>query len=122
MDILMIAIALFVILVMAHSFTLRKPLAERVVRICCSIFLLPSFVCVVSPALRHHTATVFAVACFIWIAVCIATSYAFYELRRQLCALSCNENAKNLPALMGAGAVVILGIVACVCLVEWICA
>ena len=118
----MIVISLFAILVMAHSFASRKPLADRVLLICASIFLLPSFVCVVYPALRHHTATVFAVACFIWIVVCVATSYAFYELRRQLCALSCNENAKNLPALMGAGAVVILGIVACVCLVEWICA
>ena len=120
MDALMFASSIFVILMMAYSFALRKSLAEKVSVICGSILLLLSLVGMVSPLLRHRIDAVFGVVCFIWIAVCVATSYAFYELRRQL--FSCNENATSLPALMGASAVLILGIVACLCLVEWICA
>ena len=121
MDMLISLISVITILAMAHSFASRKPLADRVYIICGSIFLLLGFVCMAYPFRGHRIShTVFGVVCFIWIAVCVATSYAFGELSRQLCAFSCNENAKNLPALIGAGAVVILGIVACMCLLQWI--
>lgn len=116
-------ISFIAILAMAHSFASRKPLADRAYIICGCIFLLIGFACMVYPFRGHRISyTVFGVVCFIWIAVCVATSYAFGQLRRQLCAYSCSESAKNLPALIGAGAVVILGIVACVCLLQWILA
>lgn len=124
MDLEIFIMSLIVIVVMGHSFALRKPLADRVFMVCGSICLLISFACLaylVRLAHGHHIAyNVFGVVCFIWIVVCVATSYAFGELGRQLCAFSCNENAKNLPALIGTGAVVILGIVACMRLLQWI--
>ena len=119
MDALISLLSVIAILLMAHSFVSRKPLADRAFIICGSIFLLLGFACMAYPFRGHRIShTVFGVVCFIWIAVCVATSYAFGELRRQL--FSCNENAKSLPALMGAGAVVILGIVACMRLLQWI--
>lgn len=121
---LIFAFSLLIIVAMGHSFALRKPLADRVFMVCGSICLLISFACLaylVRLAHGHRISyTVFGVVCFIWIAVCVATSYAFGEMGRQLCAFSCNENAKNLPALIGTGTVVILGIVACMCLLQWI--
>lgn len=116
-------ISVIAILMMGHSFASWKPLADRACIICGSIFLLIGFACMVYPFRGHRIShTVFGVVCFIWIAVCVATSYAFGQLGRQLCAYSCNENAKNLPTLIGAGAVAILGIVACMCLLQWILA
>ena len=115
MSSLIFVFSLIVIVTMAYSFALRKPLAERVYLFCGCIFLLLNCVCLAYLARGHRvTDAVFGVVCFIWIGVCVATSYAFCEFRRQLWA------AKSLPALIGALAVTILGVVACVCLIEWI--
>ena len=115
------AVALIALLVLAQAFTRWNYLKNRVPVVVSSISLL---LCCVGVAylIRGHSITdaVFGVACFIWIAVCVATSYAFGEWWRQLNAFSCNENTKNLPALIGAGVVVILGSVAWVCLLRWI--
>lgn len=115
------AVALIALLVLAQAFTRWNYLKNRVPVVVSSISLL---LCCVGVAylIRGHSITdaVFGVACFIWIAVCVATSYAFGEWWRQLYAFSCNENTKNLPALIGAGVVVILGSVAWVCLLRWI--
>lgn len=114
-------VALIALLGMALAFTRWNYLENRVPVVVSSISLL---LCCVGVAylIRGHSITdaVFGVACFIWIAVCAATSYAFGEWWRQLYAFSCNENTKNLPALIGAGVVVILGSVAWVCLLQWI--
>lgn len=114
-------VALIALLGMALAFTRWNYLENRVPVVVSFISLL---LCCVGVAylLRGHSITdaVFGVACFIWIAVCVATSYAFGEWWRQLYAFSCNENTKNLPALIGAGVVVILGGVAWVCLLQWI--
>ena len=115
MDSLIFTLSLIAIVSMAYSFALRKPLADRAFHFCGCIFLLLNCVCLAYLARGHRvTDAVFGVVCFIWIGVCVATSYAFYEFRRQLWA------AKSLPALIGALAVTILGIVACVCLMQWI--
>lgn len=114
-------VALIALLGMALAFTRWNYLENRVPVVVSFISLL---LCCVGVAylLRGHSITdaVFGVACFIWIAVCVATSYAFGEWWRQLYAFSCNENTKNLPALIGAGVVVILGGVAWVRLLQWI--
>ena len=115
------AFSLLIIVTMAHAFTMRKPLADRMYVICGFICILLSIACLAYVFHGQRVAyTVFGVVTFIWIAVCIATSYAFSKVMRQLCTCSCNENAKSLPALIGALAVTILGIVACVCLMQWI--
>lgn len=121
MDMLSFAYSLLIIVTMGYSFALRKTLADKMFMICGFIFLLFGIVSLAYPFRGHHIAyTVFNVVCFIWIAVCVATSYAFYEFGRRL--FSCNENTKSLPALMGTGTVVILGIIACTRLLQWICA
>lgn len=90
------AVALIALLVLAQAFTRWNYLKNRVPVVVSSISLL---LCCVGVAylIRGHSITdaVFGVACFIWIAVCIATSYAFGEFWRQLYAFSCNENTKN---------------------------
>ena len=115
MDSLIFALSLIAIVSMAYSFAMRKPLADRVFHFCGCIFLLLNCVCLayLAPG-RHITGAVFGVVCFIWIVICVATSYAFYEFRRQLWA------AKNLPALIGALAVAVLGVIACACLLQWV--
>ena len=124
MDVFIISI--IVIVVMAHLFTLRKPLADRVFIVCGSICLLISFACLaylVRLAHGHYIAyNVFGVVCFIWIVVCVVTAYALCESWRRLCVYCDNENAKNLLVLIGTLAVVVLGIVACMRLLQWILA
>jgi hypothetical protein len=119
-------ISIIVIVVMAHSFALRKPLADRVFKVCGSICLLISFACLaylVRLAHGHHIAdNVFGVVCFIWIVVCVVTAYALCESWRRLCVYCDNENAKNLLVLIGTLAVAVLGIVACMRLLQWILA
>lgn len=119
-------ISIIVIVVMAHLFALRKPLADRVFLICGSICLLISFTCLaylVRLAHGHYIAyNVFGVVCFIWIVVCVVTAYALCESWRRLCVYCDNENAKNLLVLIGTLAVVVLGIVACMRLLQWILA
>ena len=114
-------VALIALLGMALAFTRWNYLENRVPVVVSSISLL---LCCVGVAylLRGHSITdaVFGVACFIWIAVCIATSYAFGEWWQRLRVYFRNKNAKNFLALTGTGAVVILGIVACVRLLQWI--
>ena len=115
MDILIYAISLIAILSMVYSFAMRKPLADRVYHFCGCIFLLLSCVCLAYLAPRHHiTGAVFGVVCFIWIAVCVASSYAFYQFMRQLCA------AKNLLALIGTLVVAVLGVISWAGLLQWI--
>lgn len=124
MDVFIISI--IVIVVMAHLFALRKPLADRVFIVCGSICLLISFACLaylVRLAHGHYIAfNVFGVVCFIWIVVCVVTAYALCESWRRLCVYCDNENAKNLLVLIGTLAVVVLGIVACMRLLQWILA
>lgn len=124
MDVFIISI--IVIVVMAHLFALRKPLADRVFIVCGSICLLISFACLaylVRLAHGHYIAfNVFGVVCFIWIVVCVVTAYALCESWRRLCVYCDNENAKNLLVLIGTLAVVVLGIIACMRLLQWILA
>lgn len=124
MDVFIISI--IVIVVIAHLFALRKPLADRVFVVCGSICLLISFACLaylVRLAHGHYIAyNVFGVVCFIWIVVCVVTAYALCESWRRLCVYCDNENAKNLLVLIGTLAVVVLGIVACMRLLQWILA
>lgn len=124
MDVFIISI--IVIVVMAHLFALRKPLADRVFIVCGSICLLISFACLaylVRLAHGHYIAfNVFGVVCFIWIVVCVVTAYALCESWRRLCVYCDNKNAKNLLVLIGTLAVVVLGIVACMRLLQWILA
>lgn len=114
-------VALIALLVLVLAFARWDSLENRVPVVVSSISLL--LYCVgVAYLLRGHSITdaVFGVACFIWIAVCIATSYAFGEWWQRLRVYFRNKNAKNFLALTGTGAVVILGIVACVHLLQWI--
>lgn len=114
-------VALIALLVLVLAFARWDSLENRVPVVVSSISLL--LYCVgVAYLLRGHSITdaVFGVACFIWIAVCIATSYAFGEWWQRLRVYFRNKNAKNFLALTGTGAVVILGIVACVRLLQWI--
>ena len=117
-------ISIIVIVVMVHSFALRKPLADRVFMVCGSICLLISLACLaylVRLAHGHHIAdNVFGVVCFIWIVVCVVTAYALCESWRRLCVYCDNENAKNLLVLIGTLAVAVLGIVASMRLLQWI--
>lgn len=117
----MCVVALIALLVLVLAFARWDSLENRVPVVVSSISLL--LYCVgVAYLLRGHSITdaVFGVACFIWIAVCIATSYAFGEWWQRLRVYFRNKNAKNFLALTGTGAVVILGIVACVRLLQWI--
>lgn len=117
------AVALIALLVLAQAFARWNSLENRVPVVVSSISLL--LYCVgVAYLLRGHSITdaVFGVACFIWIAVCVATAYAFGELRRRLHAFFRNKNAKNFLSLTGTGVVAILGIVACMRLLQWILA
>lgn len=114
-------VALIALLVLVLAFARWDSLENRVPVVVSSISLL--LYCVgVAYLLRGHSITdaVFGVACFIWIAVCIATSYAFGEWWQRLRVYFRNKNAKNFLALTGTGVVVILGIVACVRLLQWI--
>ena len=114
-------VALIALLVLALAFARWDSLENRVPVVVSSIFLL--LYCVgVAYLLRGHSITdaVFGVACFIWIAVCIATSYAFGEWWQRLRVYFRNKNAKNFLALMGTVAVAILGIIACMRLLQWI--
>ena len=114
-------VALIALLVLVLALARWDSLENRVPVVVSSISLL--LYCVgVAYLLRGHSITdaVFGVACFIWIAVCIATSYAFGEWWQRLRVYFRNKNAKNFLALTGTGAVVILGIVACVRLLQWI--
>jgi hypothetical protein len=114
-------VALIALLVLALAFARWDFLEHRVPVVVSSISLL---LCCVGVAylLRGHSITdaVFGIACFIWIAVCIATSYAFGEWWQRLRVYFRNKNVKNFLALTGTGAVVILGSIACVCLLQWI--
>lgn len=115
MDSLIFVLSLIAIVSMAHSFALRKTLADRVYLSCGWIFTLLSCVCLAYPARGHRiTGAVFGVVCFIWIVVCVATSYAFSQFMRQLYA------AKNLPALIGALVVAVLGVISWAGLLQWI--
>ncbi len=114
-------VALIALLVLALAFARWNSLERRVFVVGSSISLL--LYCVGEAyLLRGHSITdaVFGVACFIWIAVCVATAYALSELRRRLHAFFRNKKAKNFLALMGTVAVAILGIVACMRLLLWI--
>ena len=113
--------ALTGLLALVTVFARWKSLKDRVPILCLHIFLL---VCCAGMACltRGTVNAVVGIACFIWIAVCVATAYAICESRRRLHAFFRNMNAKNFLALMGTAAVVILGIVACVRLLQWILA
>lgn len=114
-------VALIALLALAWVFARWNSLEHRALGVGSSISLL--LYCVgTAYLLRGHSITdaVFGVACFIWIAVCIATSYAFGEWWQRLRVYFRNKNAKNFLALTGTGAVVILGSIACVCLLQWI--
>lgn len=113
--------AVITILGLARVFVRWRSLEDRVLVICVHIFLL---VCCagLGCGLRERGAmdAVVGVACFIWVALCLATAYALSELRRRLHAFFRNKNSKNVLALMGTVAVAILGIVACMRLLLWI--
>ncbi len=113
--------ALIELLALVIVFARWKSLEDRVPIICLNIFLLVC--CAGLGCLTREQGTVDAVvgiACFIWVAVCVAAAYALCESRRQLHAFFCNMNAKNFLALMGTVTVAVLGIVACMRLLQWI--
>lgn len=109
--------------VLAWVFVRWNSLEHRALGVGSSVSLL--LYCVgVAYLLRGHSITdaVFGVVCFIWIAVCVATAYALCELRRRICVYCHNRNVKSFLALMGTLAVMVLGIVACMRLLQWILA
>lgn len=113
--------ALIELLALVIVFARWKSLEDRVPIICLNIFLLVC--CAGLGCLTREQGTVDAVvgiACFIWVAVCVAAAYALCESRRRLHAFFCNMNAKNFLALMGTVTVAVLGIVACLRLLQWI--
>ena len=113
--------ALIELLALVIVFARWKSLEDRVPSICLNIFLLVC--CAGLGCLTREQGTVDAVvgiACFIWVAVCVAAAYALCESRRRLHAFFCNMNAKNFLALMGTVTVAVLGIVACMRLLQWI--
>lgn len=112
--------ALIELLALVIVFARWKSLKDRVPILCLHIFLL---VCCAGMACltRGTVNAVVGIACFIWIAVCVAAAYAICESRRRLHAFFRNMNAKNFLALMGTVTVAVLGIVACMRLLQWIC-
>ena len=113
--------ALIELLALVIVFARWKSLEDRVPIICLNIFLLVC--CAGLGCLSREQGTVDAVVgivCFIWVAVCVAAAYALCESRRRLHAFFCNMNAKNFLALMGTVTVAVLGIVACMRLLQWI--
>lgn len=115
-------VALIALLALARAFVRWNSREQRVPLLVSSISSL--LYCVgVACLLRGHGAdAVFGVACFIWIAVCIVTAYALCELRRRIYVYCHNRNVKNFLALMGTLAVVVLGFVASLRLLQWILA
>ena len=113
------SIALIELLALVNVFARWKSLKDRVPILCLHIFLL---VCCAGMACltRGTVNAVVGIACFIWIAVCVAAAYAICESRQRLHAFFRNKNAKNFLALMGTVAVAILGIVAWMRLLQWI--
>lgn len=111
--------ALTELLALVTVFARWKSLKDRVPILCLHIFLL---VCCAGMACltRGTMDVVVGIACFIWIAVCVATAYAICESRQRLHAFFRNKNAKNFLALMGTVAVAILGIIAWMRLLQWI--
>lgn len=111
--------ALTGLLALVIVFARWKSLKDRVPIVCIHIFLL---VCCAGMAClaRGTVDAVVGIACFIWVVVCVATAYAICESRRRLHAFFCNKNAKNFLALMGTVTVAVLGIVACMRLLQWI--
>lgn len=114
-------VALIALPVLACVFARWNSLEHRALGVGSSISLL--LYCVgVAYLLRGHSITdaVFGVACFIWIAVCIVTAYALCELPRRIYVYCHNRNVKNFLALTGTLAVMVLGIVAFIRLLQWI--
>lgn len=114
-------VALIALPVLAWVFARWNSLEHRALGVGSSISLL--LYCVgVAYLLRGHSITdaVFGVACFIWIAVCIVTAYALCELPRRIYVYCHNRNVKNFLALTGTLAVMVLGIVAFIRLLQWI--
>ena len=114
-------VALIALPVLACVFARWNSLEHRALGVGSSISLL--LYCVgVAYLLRGHSITdaVFGVACFIWIAVCIVTAYALCELPRRIYVSCHNRNVKNFLALTGTLAVMVLGIVAFIRLLQWI--
>lgn len=113
-------VALIALLALARVFARWNSREQRVPLLVCSISSL--LYCVgVACLLRGHSAdAVFGVVCFIWIAVCVATSYALSELWRRLCVFCRNANVKSFLVFTGTLAVAVLGIVACMRLLQWI--
>lgn len=111
--------ALTGLLALVIVFARWKSLKDRVPILCLHIFLL---VCCAGMAClaRGTVDAVVGIACFIWVAVCVAAAYAICESRQRLHAFFRNKNAKNFLALMGTVAVAILGIVAWMRLLQWI--
>ena len=113
--------ALTGLLALVTVFARWKSLKDRVPILCLHIFLL---VCCAGMAClaREQGAVnvVVGIACFIWIAVCVAAAYAICESRQRLHAFFRNKNAKNFLALMGTVAVAVLCIVAWMRLLQWI--
>lgn len=113
--------ALTGLLALVTVFARWKSLKDRVPILCLHIFLLVCCAGMACLAREQGTVNVVVgIACFIWIAVCVAAAYAICESRQRLHAFFRNKNAKNFLALMGTVAVAILGIVAWVRLLQWI--
>lgn len=116
-------VALIALPVLAWVFARWNSLEHRALGVVSSISLL--LYCVGMAYLRQgHSITdaVFGVACFIWIAVSIVTAYALCELRQRIYVYCHNRNVKSFLALTGTLAVVVLGIVAYMRLLQWILA
>ena len=114
-------VALIALPVLAWVFARWNSLEHRALGVVSSISLL--LYCVGMAYLRRgHSITdaVFGVACFIWIAVSIVTAYALCELRQRIYVYCHNRNVKSFLALTGTLAVVVLGIVAYIRLLQWI--
>lgn len=113
--------ALTGLLALVTVFARWKSLKDRVPILCLHIFLL--VLCAGMACLAREQGTVnvvVGIACFIWIAVCVAAAYAICESRQRLHAFFRNKNAKNFLALMGTVAVAVLCIVAWMRLLQWI--
>ena len=113
--------ALTGLLALVIVFARWKSLKDRVPIVCIHIFLLVCCAGMACLAREQGTVNVVVgIACFIWIAVCVAAAYAICESRRRLYAFFRNKNDKNFLALTGTVTVAILGIVAWMRLLQWI--
>lgn len=111
---------LAILLLMARAFALWKDRKDQGLIVCLHTLPLVGFAGIACLSREQGVNAVFVVVCFIWIVVCVATSYALCESWRRLHDFFDGTNDKDFLAFMGTLAVAALGVVACMRLLQWI--